>query len=640
MIRRNSGVLPASRCVPPNGVYDAYRHLFDEIFVRQDFEGDELESLYVFERAQYAKERYIPRYWHRVELVNDPILAKNFHLLPVFGTYERELLSFLMMDIPGKFLRIVGEPGSGKSTFVRYLFDSYLPKQRFAEHASIASLDLAKVLRTAEEYSYEETVRAVIKGICSPRAIKQRTPFLNDIWDEQSLIRQIHSEVSDKGANHVCIVFDNVDVFSSSFQHHLTRFCDSLAAAAGCTLIATTRLANAERFQPPTRANSITDRLMLQRPPVLRRVVERRLRHLLDVRRDQFEEPRRMRIAVGTSSTFFTELDFADVESFVTRFVRMLSDEHLSEALENLTNYNVRVALLWVLDLMSSWNLNLTPVIDRTLQAARRNAAHREGQHLPLAGEFEVVKADDYNTVIVALGLCNHEMYFPEVSHLDNIFSAGLSNHESDHLIKFRALQYCSHLRAPVPQATLLKHLERFGYTRNEIQTAADLLLSHTRPLLESTDGEAFENVKTVEITHAGKYYLERLIYYVQYVQIVTDDIALPPDLSINQGSWEERMDKLIGVLTFLGSREISEAERFLRSGDVRNLAKRDYSEVYGTVPLAARMLESLLHFVSGRGGRRSGVETSTERSPLAVRADVAAKDLTESFQRLLVNGD
>ena len=96
--------------------------------------------------------------WVKVKLIDDPALKRDFDVPDCFSALERELLSFLQVKIGGKFLRIVGDPGTGKSTLIRYMFRDYLPQQPFFAKGKIIVIDLAKAPRTRREFTYEQTV--------------------------------------------------------------------------------------------------------------------------------------------------------------------------------------------------------------------------------------------------------------------------------------------------------------------------------------------------------------------------------------------------------------------------------------------------------------------------------------------------
>jgi hypothetical protein len=619
MMRRNDSVLPVSCEVPPNGLYEAYRYLLDQIFVQTEFDKDQLRHLYIFDRAQYVGERFRPRGWQRVEVVEDPVLLKDFEIRPEFGEYEREFLSFLRVDLRGKLLRIVGEPGTGKSTFLRFMLDSYLPQQRFFGSGRLISLDLSKVLRVHDRYEYDQTADLLISNLVSSLLKTDAPPRGCAGWSHQDLVDWVRQEVEERGPARVLVAFDNVDVFDAGFQESLWRISESLARSTGCTVILCMRPINSRYFTACGVAGNSVRYDMWQRPPVLHSVIQRRLEYFLEANED-FKPNRLLRIA---AREFW--VTFSDMRSFIERFLDMLLDNRIQNALDNLSNYNVKLALLWTLRFISSWNLNVPLLLGRLIRAT--------GLEMPSEG------ADEFDTFIVALGLGNYSMYFPRSSCLENLFSAHIRGRESDLLIKYRILKYCSGSSAPVRKDELVEHLRRFGYDSGEIVRAVSLLVAPPRRLLRSMDGEEFQEMRTLEPTHSGKYYLHRLIYYLKYVQIVADDIDIPEDLShamTMDRSIYERMGATLRFIDLIGNREFDEANRFISSGGDSCKLSRHYASIYGTRPLCVEMVDSARASMMSIYARLHYPASSKEKDALCEEADRIASEFRDRFAGLL----
>jgi hypothetical protein len=620
MMRRNSEVSPESRTLSPNGFYQAYRHLFDEICVQQEFESDHLKELYIFDRATHVEEPVHLKGWCKVELVKDPVIEREFDLLPEFSIYEREFLTFLLTDVKGKLLRLIGPVGSGKSTFIRYMFEHYLLKQRFFEKNMTVLIDLSKILRTQKEYTYDETVRVVLKEIKNRLAKMQVESHYLIARNEHLLVQFLQKQVNILGPKHVFIVFDNADVFSASFQGHLSEFALNLSTASGCTVILTTRMVNAPNFSDPAKGGAIPRYDMFQRPPLIHKVIERRLNYLIDVKQD-FQQERTIRIELDQ----FT-VTFSDVETFVKTFTEFILHDRVRDALESLANFNVRLAFLWTLVIIGSWNLNIPLMVNRIMKLVGFNK--------------KLKPVDAFDTFLLALGMCNHQMYFPSHSLLENLFSAHLSNHENDHFIKYRCLKFCSRSDKSIGKTGLEGHLMNFGYSIPEITEAVNQLLSLPKRLLESDDGQTYNTLKTLRITYAGRYYIHRLVYAIRYVQIVADDIVLPDEVSLHEGNQRKRLSNLLEVLEFMGEKEIEETRRFVDSNGKHNIAVQDYIDIYGKTPLTVNIIRRLQNFLTGRfssAGNKLGkdFEGSIDQ-PLLQEAVESASNLQQQFNDII----
>lgn len=619
MMRRNDSFLPVSQEVTPNGFYLAYQHLFDQIFVQDEFDNDQLRDLYIFDRAERVREKFRPRGWQPVRVLEDPILAREFELKKEFGESERELLSFLLVDIKGKLLRIIGDPGTGKSTFLKYMIEIYLPQQKFFEKGRLLKLDLAKVLMTQNRYDYNQTVELLIKNLTLLLSKTEGAPDGCRAWEYLDFLDWVRGQVGQYGTNRVIIAFDNVDVFDANFQENLWMFSRSLASAAECTVIICMRAVNSRHFSSATTGGATVRCDMEQRAPVITKVIQRRLKYF--VQKDEDFRPNRL-LRISTNEFWTT---FSDVEKFVDSFIRMLLDERIQNALENLTNYNVKLALLWTLRFLNSWNLNVPFLVGRLIKTI--------GLDMPL----ETV--DEFDTFIVALGLCNHSVYFPRASCLENLFSAHIKDSEKDFLIKYRCLNYCAGFNSPVKKEELQAHLRKFGYNQNEIAKTIDLLLAPPRRLLRSMDGDKFEEIRTIEITHSGRYYLNRLIYYLRYIQVVADDVQMPEELShamTTEGLIYDRMNASIKFIQLIGNREIEETKRFFRSPGNRAELYREYVSVYGDKPLGVKILESAKANINSIYKRLNFSEACEEKESLLKQATEVATKLTNKFEQLL----
>jgi hypothetical protein len=269
---------------------------------------------------------------------------------------------------------------------------------------------------------------------------------------------------------------------------------------------------------------------------------------------------------------------------------------------------------------LRSYNLNVVGMVSRFMKSIN-------------IGDIRPV--DDFDSFLIAIGLCNHQMFFPASSRLENLFSSGLSN-DHDLLIKYRCLKYCSGFEPAAHKDALVNHMSMFGYTEGEIGRTVNALIAAPRCLLESTIGNNYESLKTLRVTYAGAFYLNKLLYYITYLQIVSDDIILPDGIVINKGSWGERVDNMIRFLSVLGGREIDEASRFFSAGEYGIQQIREYSEVYSSIPLAVHILGSLKGFISGRMSRTGVSLEGGEAVEFQQKIDDLQHDLTQRFRDIM----
>lgn len=579
MIKKVDTLHPQSETVAPNGFFESYARFFNEVLVQDEFRTDPLRHLYVFDRHQYAEPRFYPaRGWEEVSSISDPELESEFAIDENFGGMEKELLSFLLVRRLSKVLKIVGDIGVGKSTFLQYMLECYLPRQKFFEHGIYIPINMIKIFRDRTEYSYSEVIQLLEEWF--PDLYRQHAVAGDNILPDcpsgwKQLLRFLHQLVSARGENRVILAFDNVDAFPPDFQMCLWDVTQQLAECSGATCIVAMRKVNSRYFESLDRMPGTAYYLMEQRPPVVSRVVQRRMLYFL-YRDDEIRKRRRICVQARDYN-----IEFGDLEEFVKKFVDILLDKTAADFLENLTNFNVRVAMRWTLRLLQSWNLNVVRMVTSLI-----NALGHQRYTDPLV---------TFDTLVNALGLNNHSVYFPSESCLENIFSAGLKDTSTDLLVKYRILKYCDAQDWPVRKKALLSHLAVFGYGTRECQPALDQLMAHPRRLIRSDDGESFDSLRTIELNPAGRYYLARLIHYMDYLQLVMYDCYLPDalvDALDRQSTLPSRIASVVGFVEFIGDTELSEICRGIKRLGVR--FRQDYSGVYGDDLLAARILANL----------------------------------------------
>ena len=175
---------------------------------------------------------------------------------------------------------------------------------------------------------------------------------------------------------------------------------------------------------------------------------------------------------------------------------------------------------------------------------------------------------------------------------MENIFSAHLKESKADLLIKYRCLKYCDVHGERVDKNGLLAHLEKFGYSKSEIKEATEQLLALPRRLLRSDDGDGFEQLQTIELNPAGKFYLDKLLFYLDYLELIAIDCYLPEELvpRLDQNSViTDRLLRTIRFIQFIGDIELEE----IREGKekIGDGFWEEYQRIYGYELLASRIL-------------------------------------------------
>lgn len=622
MLRKNETFRPCSCEVPPNGLYEAYRAFFDQVFVQEEFESNQLREFFIFDRHAFVKPKFIPgKGWQEVEVLQDPELESQFQIEEHFGKYEKELLSFLLVNNRSKLLKIVGDVGTGKSTFLQYMFNVFLPKQKFFENMVYIPLDLRKIFQLHEEYTHKQTIELLeqsfsqvfkdhlvvssVENLSCPRKFPDILEFLKQL-------------VKTYGPNKVIVTFDNVDMFEPGFQNHLWSIAQQMAACTGVTTIICMRHINSRYFQSIANDGASNYYLIEQRPPMISKVAQRRLLYFLN-NYSGIKENRIVRI-----QTKDIVVTFSDLQEFAEKFMSLIGDSTINYVLESMTNYNVRVALLWILGFLRSWNLNVPQMVKKVTDA--------------MGLKSEDKPSATFDTLINAIGLWNHSMYFPTCSSLENIFSAHLKESKADLLIKYRCLKYCDVHGDKTDKNSLIANLKKLGYSDSEIKEAVVQLLAHPRRLLRSNDGNTFKELHTLELNPAGKFYLDRLLFFLDYLQSIAVDCYLPEELVPRlDGSCAitHRILGTIGIIEFIGKRELDEMSAGKEK--IGDGFLEEYQRIYGEELLAIRLLNYTKSDIrSIFKSSSSGLSGSQSSQRIRVAIDLIIRRLSQKLQHLL----
>lgn len=660
MGRETDGKQPIDYRISPNSFYEEYRVQIDPPFVRQKFTREDLQKIYVFDRFRISEARFQPTYLNpenAIEFKDKSILERYYEIPPEFGLLELEMIAFLHEDLESKWLRLIGRAGVGKSTFLDYMFNVYLPTQKGFVNFITLRVDVSAILRMHDKYTYDLTARRLVEALHRTAVSNNFAAPVDNYWDESKLINILRKEVDSRGCHRVIVILDNIDVMPESFQRHSSVFSQSLAFATKCTVITSVRPVNSKNITNPSEGAAIARYDLPQRPPLLSKVIQKRLEYCLKYSKELYE-PRKIRFTHGDYT-----ITFKDFQRFFNALTTVLISDSVKEAIENLSNYNIRQALIWALHFIKSWNLDISSLVEPVFKT-QISESHRS--HVELLDQF-----------IIALGLKNHKLYFNECSDLENVFSSHLSNVEHDLLIKIRCLFYCRAYQPSVRKVDLEKHLCRFGYLPANQKVAIMLLNQAHRQLLESSDcdpndwgnnqskdnvdgppkpvnsqisrhiltseseyniNSIYESIQSLSITQAGLYYIEKLIYWMNYLQIIADDVWLPESFQFAGGTAYDRFESIYGFIEVIGQRELVETKVYVNNAIGQDEDIRELSYIYGEQPLACRMLKSLESTLR-RLQRREQLQDTEKYAHLSGKIITSYENFIREYQRIIHTG-
>jgi ABC-type branched-subunit amino acid transport system ATPase component len=448
-----------------------------------------------------------------------------------------------------RLVLLVGDIGVGKTTYLWYQRTVTLAERgAFCAEVNVGrpltKRDLAKRVREGFEVQVLEKFVALIKGGVSSDAIEfsiyedvlQRSKDELSELPEGSLAwkRRCRSKIREFKRGHaeevlrreiaciskitkqpVFLFIDEVDRISDpALRTDLVDIARDISIHAGVTVVIATRIYTQSFILERTIAGTSYLILTLQ-PPHLGDIIKKRLLYVQKL----IKADPSLRVLLKDRSVHFKDstsgitLTTDDILDFVTACCESLLKKGTLTCIERLSNYNVRLALVFIKAVLSSPHLHMN-----VLRLA-------SGLSLP---QHELLP-------ILALG--NWDRYNPAESLIVNFFDDDKPNGVYNTLIRIRVLQTVVCLarkdKTDVKPARIVSTLGRFGYDTDHCSQVLRSLV--TIQFLDTDDRTAAERdlheVGDLRLTLAGAYYLNDLIFEIRYAELMQDAVDWPQNL-------------------------------------------------------------------------------------------------------------
>lgn len=525
-----------------NPFYQVYEKYIDEAFTPTlDFPDSVVGQIYTANRLNAtisSSDNTITRLPNELQNFIQQKLTENIHIIPQVGI---ELLDLIINYKNNKLGYIIGSVGVGKSTFIHHTLCS-IPNEcpslkrlftpiifDFLKTSYKPTLfDIAELMRReflSSENNLPKETRSFF-GNNETWLCKSKNPEIPcHFSDLLSCTEQIAEKIS---PSELVLVFDNVDQLSPEAVILIVDLGRAIAARLNGhnNNLATVLIA----MRPPTLRteleknfgkSSYATYIYHITPPDLREVICKRLNLSLT----SYEKNERQSIGSGTMTVYLAPVE----ETF-----RIISDKILDPEQQRfiykLCNNSVRKALLAFVYFLKYKNLDLK-LIFPTVSHNNENAF----------GSSDFKNFDWKEHLLDGLMLGPYQFYSDQgnASYIYNIYSFKSKTNGEQYTLLYNLLCFLNWRQQITTVQEIVSVMTMLGYDTLLIQDA----LSHclVRGLIYSPESifpeisNFLQDINHLSISETGKFYIELLIEYPQYLYQVIYDVGLTYDQSHSQ---------------------------------------------------------------------------------------------------------
>lgn len=549
------------------------------------------------------------------------------------GPIEADVLRFMSLTYPHLGV-LVGGMGGGKSTTVKYLLSQHLPTvtavycdldpnpKIAVESPEWAARLLSQYLAPAvealtkpsEEFknawtwgmSNNDNNSHHAKGVLAAASTRLRRE-LEDNWQAETpeaiAIRKLcHAEIHQDSQEYLTylaflidyhlsvhcsddrgqfiLVLDNIDPLPPKLQYELLRCASRLQESAQCkVLVAMRPMTYSRNLQAANRTADFIEHL----GPDALDLIAMRVESLV-LKADLSPIKVKMKDESGAD----IEVGEKEIKHWIKEVVKTASKAaagHSSEHgardfIEGVCNNSLRSALVLAPQLFTS---SVVPFVLPPDSASKR-------EHQSQIRGHELVRA-----VMTGRGRCFRSSNTPVV---DNVFDLGKSASQVSPLCKIRLLKCLDSSGTGVHEIEQLRdHVSIFGIQDQAILEGVNSIISQGKRLAWSDtvveyDSFAMAPGSKIKIAEAGRFYVRKAIFNLEYVQEAHIDSPIPPSALLRGYQSNRFADRVTSLRFFVRHLHDVDTREVLRVLAMRRA--REYVPVYGC-ELISSSITSLL---------------------------------------------
>lgn len=385
----------------------------------------------------------------------------------------------------------------------------------------------------------------------------------------------------------LCIIFDNVDPFPPKLQRQLLLRTAQLQSNARCKIIISMRPLTYS-LTHEQRANRTVKVIQHNGPSALELIGDRLRRLVIET-----DYPK-LKLEILQDGKPGREIDQADFKAWIHQVLDDINNSRpaggqrsmepsAAEFIEGLCNNSLRSALLVAEKIFGSPNLPIIRVDDDF-------DSDSDASHATMLKNHEIIRA-------VLLG--KKPYFFGDINRVtDNLFDFGDATTCFSLTCKYRILKELASApgRGILRIDELCSRLRPFGYSDAVILEAINGVISQVKRLAWSDMVVAYDNLQTplgsrLSISRAGRFYVEKAVFSLEYLQEAHLDALVPESLLPTRyvhKSFIDRSSSLYQFLRHLHDVDLKEVQLALTT------SKSRYYETYGTTLFSTVISEAL----------------------------------------------
>ncbi len=524
--RKTNGVIFSEGRALPDTVWEVYAQLLSDIFGEIVEDNELLVNCYCPIRTRKFDEHWITSITTGIPtaLLSEPGKNPNDFLTENLKTAK----------VNNPFL-ILGNVGTGKSTYVHYYFKIALKKLNLDSKIEGIIIDLREIGEDADmkeqklfidrkidEHivkNYEdfykpeyELLLKIFEDELRPRQFvyealerrvgreKAKTIKVNDVLDIQKNKRFYNTArikyIKEKYSKAIFIILDNVDHHEKEFQESIFLLSKSLMTDFQCPFILTAREYTFPAAYRHIRLSAFQPRFLHLSSPDIKELINLRMNYVLKERtvEDLLVKNGNDYVMINTPHKEPFKLPLSELRARLSVILQSLLSKEILHILQCLSDTDMRSLLKMVKVALSSGYLYPPERQER----------------------YTSVRPYDF---LRAIMLGNNPYYRPKdpSTMILNLFENEEKNFDGNNLIRYRTLQCIDHLGDDVNIDDIYEFMKSIGYPKKKVQEVINKFLQLN--LIESPYSEGYDAEKMVfvKLTLTGRFYLEELIKEKEY---------------------------------------------------------------------------------------------------------------------------
>lgn len=604
--------------VQPDSTWQLFANLLAEVYGEIISDNEMLKDCYCEVRSRPFDELFLPSI---ITKIPQPFLCADEKL-----DINKWVSDILREEESNNPIVIIGNVGSGKTTYIHHFFKVSLNKYELQNWIDSIIIDLREYFPSQEKLKqhiyekidielknkypefqkpdlelYEEIFsdellpdQHIYDALDESEAKKTKAMDIKKYKDDRETfikagIRYIRRKYNKK----IYIVLDNVDHHPIDIQKETFLFAKNLIFHIHSPIILTLRDYTLSLAYKHIELAAFQTRYLNLSQPDLYVLLEKRMKFVLEkrIKTDFYQKFSNIKIKVFLPTGVTVDTNIYELEDRLKTILESFLSEKIIEILGSLSDRDMRILL----------HITRVALSSGYLYPRERQQKDERDEKKRRARYYDFIKS-------IMKG--NNPCYFPneKTTVIVNLFENEKKDDVGNQLIRYRTLKAIDVFGDIVTVSHILKFMKSIGYPQDETGTVLNDFLN--RGLIESPYHEGFDidrhNIKFLRITKTGRYYLNKLVKEISYIEEIKFSTYIEEKIyseiqsilrknKMKNISREERIINRLNstrrFIEYIGNEEKSELNRVLESngktilegyeklGNVYNMLKSSFDQ-------------------------------------------------------------